>query len=59
MSTLDMEHYDYTNVQGYVHKGKVKRMLGKGWEVVNVTPVVLGGFTLQQAHYFMRRAKTR
>jgi hypothetical protein len=56
--SLDMVNYEYTNVQGYVNRGKVKRMIARGWEVVSVTPVILGGFTLKQSLYFMRRAKT-
>jgi hypothetical protein len=56
--SLDMVNYEYTNVQGYVDRGKVKRMIARGWEVVSVTPVILGDFTLKQSLYFMRRAKT-
>ena len=56
-STLDMNNYEYTTVRGYVNRGKVKRMLTDGWEVVSVTPVIVGGMSLTQAHYFLRRAK--
>jgi hypothetical protein len=58
MTDLDTEEYEYNTVQGYVNRGKVKRMLKNGWEVISVTPVIMGGFSLKQAHYFMRRRKT-
>ena len=57
MTTVDMSNYEYATVRGYANRGKVKRMLADGWEVVSVTPVIASGITLTQAHYFMRRAK--
>lgn len=49
--------YEYATVTGYVNRGKVKRMLRNGWEIVTATPVTAGSVTLTQAHYFLRRAK--
>jgi hypothetical protein len=58
-SSIEMGHYDYANVRGYMNRGKVKRMVKDGWEIVNVTPIILGGMTLRQAYYFMRKAKAQ
>jgi hypothetical protein len=54
---LDMQTYEYTTVQGYVNRGKVARLLGKGWTIEGVTPIQLGGFTLKQSLFLLKRAK--
>jgi hypothetical protein len=53
---VDGVEYEYTQVQGYLTRGKVKRMIQReGWEVVNYTPVIAGGFNLKQGIYTLRK----
>ena len=49
--------YEYKQVQGYTDKGKVAKLLSKGWEIVESQPVMLGHVTLNQRHFFLRRPK--
>jgi hypothetical protein len=55
---MDMQMYEYTTIQGYVNRGKVARFLRNGWVIESVTPVQLGGFTLKQSVYLLKRAKS-
>jgi hypothetical protein len=47
--------YQRQVVQGYPDKGKVAKLLGEGWEIENVQQVQLGGTTLKQATYHLKR----
>lgn len=54
---VDGVDYEYAQAQGHLTRGKVARLIGQGWEVVNYTPVIVGGITLRQGIYTLRRAK--
>lgn len=55
LTRVDGVDYQYVQVQGYLTRGKVKRLIGQGWETVNYTPVIVGGFSLKQGIYTLRR----
>jgi len=47
--------YQRTTVRGYIDKGKVAKMLGDGWEIESIAPVQVGGNTLKQGIYLLKR----
>jgi hypothetical protein len=55
VTRVDGVDYHYIQRQGYINRGSVKRLVENGWEVVNYTPVIVGGFTLRQGIYTLRR----
>jgi hypothetical protein len=52
---VDGTEYHYGQAYGYLHKGKVKKLIEQGWESVNFTPAQVGGWSLKQGLYTLRR----
>lgn len=55
LTRVDGVDYEYAQAYGYLTKGRVKRLIDHGWEPVNFTPAVVGGFTLMQGVHTLRR----
>lgn len=51
--------YERQTVRGYVNKGKVAKMLADGWEIESSQQVQVGGSSLKQATFLLRRAAVR
>jgi hypothetical protein len=47
--------YERRTVRGYVDKGPVAKLLADGWEIDHVQQVQLGGNTLKQATFLLKR----
>lgn len=47
--------YERKTVRGYANKGPVAKMLADGWEIENVQQVQLGGTTLKQGTFLLKR----
>lgn len=52
---VSADGYERKTVQGYADKGRVAKLLAEGWEIENVQQVQLGGTTMDQAKYLLRR----
>lgn len=52
---MGADGYQRTTVRGYIDKGKVAKMLGDGWEIESIAPVQVGGNTLKQGIYLLKR----
>lgn len=52
---IGADGYERKVVQGYAHKGPVAKLLAEGWEIESTQQVQLGGNTLKQATYHLRR----
>lgn len=50
--------YERTSIRGYVDKGKVAKLLAEGWEIESATPVQIGGTSIKQSMFMLRRRAT-
>lgn len=48
--------YQRKSVRGYADKGPVANMLAEGWEIESFTPFTVGGSTLKQGIFLLRKA---
>lgn len=53
--SVGADGYERKTVRGYADKGPVAKLLAEGWEIENVQQVQLGGTTLKQGTYLLRR----
>lgn len=49
----DTDGYQYKVLTGYANRGKVKRYLDSGWEIVNAVPTA--GGTINMSTFYLRR----
>lgn len=55
LTRVDGVDYEYAQAYGYLTKGRVKRLIDRGWEPVNYTPAVIAGMSLAQGMHTLRR----
>lgn len=52
---VSADGYQRKALQGYADKGPVAKALAEGWEIESVSPVSLGGTSLKQSLFMLRR----
>lgn len=53
--SVGADGYERKTVMGWVHKGKVAKMLTEGWEIERSQPIQIGGTSIDQERFTLKR----